>query len=254
MSVLLNRKLVLNSYISSGSYQEFLRNILTLQKKSSYVCVANVHMIIEAYQDKSFSGIVNNADMATPDGMPLAKAMNMLYGIKQDRVAGMDLMPDIMALCEKEQLSIFLYGSTDEVLEKILIKAKSEFPSLEIHVYSPAFRKLTQDETESVIKKINAVNPGFVFVALGCPKQEKWMAEHKGKINSCMIGFGGAFEVYAGIKNRAPKWMQDNSLEWLYRLKQDPKRLWKRYFITNILFIFLLIRQLIVFRLFKNQF
>jgi len=244
---------IIKSKISIGNYNNIKNNILLLEMKnqSSYVCVANVHMVIEAYLNNDFCEIVNSADIATPDGMPLAKAIKWLYGIDQDRIAGMDLMPDLMKECESKNLSIYLYGSTNDVLEKIILKAKQEFPNLKMDFYSPPFKELTIDEKNAILEEINQKKPNFVFVALGCPKQEKWMAEHKGKINSCMIGLGGAFEVYAEVKDRAPKWMQDNSLEWLYRLVQDPKRLWKRYFKTNSIFIWLLFKQFLTIKLSK---
>lgn len=246
---------IIRTMISTGKYEEFINEILELPKTkpSSYVCVSNVHMTIEAYQSDLFSDIVNNANIATPDGMPLAKAMKFLYGIDQDRVAGMDLMPDLMKISEEKRLSIFLYGSTDDTLAQIVSKSKVEFPNLVLNVYSPPFRTMTDSEKENIVTMINQKNPDFVFVALGCPKQEKWMAEHKNKINSCMIGLGGALEVYAGIKDRAPEWMQDYSLEWLYRLLQDPKRLWKRYLITNTLFVFLLFIQIVKVRVFRHN-
>jgi N-acetylglucosaminyldiphosphoundecaprenol N-acetyl-beta-D-mannosaminyltransferase len=250
----LHKKKVLKSFISIGTYKEFIFNILTLseEKKSSYVCVSNVHMTIEAYDNKDFLNIVNRADITTPDGMPLAKAIKYLYNIDQDRVAGMDLMPSIMKECQKLNKSIFLYGSTQEILEAIVLKAKDDFPSLKIDYYSPPFRALSEEEKREVIDKINAKNYDFVFVALGCPKQEKWMAEHKDKINSCMIGLGGALEVYANMKKRAPQWMQNYSLEWLYRLLQDPKRLWKRYLYTNNKFLLLLLVQFMQIKLVKK--
>lgn len=252
------KQTIINSKINSGTYNDFLTSLesLAIAYASSYVCVANVHMLIEGYRDPVFQEIINNADLATPDGMPLAKAMKWLYGIQQDRVAGMDLMSDLIEISAQKKLSIYLYGSTDEVLLKVIQKASDDFHNINIcGAYSPPFRKLTNQEKETIIEQINNTNPNFVFVALGCPKQEKWMAEHRGKINSCMIGLGGAFEVYAEVKNRAPLWMQKASLEWLYRLIQDPKRLWKRYFYTNSLFIVLLLKQLFqvkfLYRLFK---
>jgi len=239
---------IINSFISIGEYNEFISSILQLsnKKKSSYICVSNVHMTIEVYKDEKFEKIVNHSNITTPDGMPLAKAIKLLYSVNQERVAGMDLMPDLMKKSEEVGKSIFLYGSTDEVLNIIKRKAQKEFPALKLETYSPPFRELNDIEKNEIIHKINDFNPDFVFVALGCPKQEKWMAEHKGKINSCMIGLGGALEVYAGVKNRSPKWMQNNSLEWLYRLIQDPKRLWKRYLYTNSLFIILLLKQFLL--------
>ena len=248
------KKKILKSCISISNYHETIEQITLLTKQSSsYVCVCNVHMLIEAHQNENFKKIVNNADIAVSDGMPIVKAIKLFYGIDQDRVAGMDLMPDLMRISEEQKLSIFLYGSNDAVLEKIVTKANEEFPTLKLNKFSPPYRELTVAEKEETIERINELNPDFVFVALGCPKQEKWMAENKGKINSCMIGLGGAFEVYAGVKDRAPKWMQDNALEWLYRLIQDPKRLWKRYLVTNTLFIGLFIKQLIQIRVFKKN-
>lgn len=250
-----SKKKIIKSLISEGKYQEFISKILNLatEKKSSYVCIANVHMTIEAYQDVNFCNVVNEAVIVTPDGMPLAKAMKLLYDIDQDRVAGMDLMPDLMKVSEQKELSIYLYGSTEDILDKIINKAKEEFPDLTLYAYSPPFRPLTDEEKNNVVDEINNKNPDFVFVALGCPKQEKWMAEHKDKIHSCMIGLGGALEVYAGVKNRAPKWVQDYSLEWMYRLAQDPRRLWKRYLVTNTWFVFLLLIQIVKVRVFRHD-
>lgn len=247
----MRKRKIIRTLVSTGTYKAFIDNILELSKKSSssYVCVSNVHMSIEAYQSAAFCNVVNSADMATPDGMPLAKAMKLLYGVDQNRVAGMDLMPDLMKVSEEQGLSVYLYGSTDEVLEKIKAKAAQEFPKLKLYAYSPPFKVLNAEEKSDIVKEINSKNPDFVFVALGCPKQEKWMAEHKGKISSCMVGLGGAFEVYADVKNRAPQWMQDYSLEWVYRFAQDPKRLWKRYAVTNTLFIVLLLLQIINVRI-----
>jgi len=236
---------IIKSMISIGSYSNFVEKIMDLSelKESSYVCVSNVHMTIEANDDSSFLDVVNNADITTPDGMPIAKAIKYIYGNTQERVAGMDLMPSLMKSCEDKEKSIFFYGSTGDILEKILIKAKKDFPKLTLDVYSPPFRTLSEDEKQNVIETINDKAYDFVFVALGCPKQEKWMAEHKNLVKSCMVGLGGAFEVYADVKARAPQWVQDYSLEWMYRLVQDPKRLWKRYMYTNNKFIILFIKQ-----------
>ena len=244
---MLPKKRVISIDVSVGSYQDFINEIVKLAKlkKSSYICVANVHMTIEAYDDKNFQEVVNNAIITTPDGMPLVKALKTFYNIKQDRVAGMDLFPDLLKEAEKNNLRVFLYGSTDNVLNMIEKKAKELFPKINIvGSYSPPFRELTEEEKRKIIVKINEVEPHIVFVSLGCPKQEKWMAEMYGKINSLMIGVGGAFPTFAGLQKRAPKWMQDLSLEWLYRLWQEPRRLFKRYTYTNIKFSFLYMKEL----------
>lgn len=251
-----SKKKIIGSSINIGSYGYFIDSLVELSKTkvSSYVCVANAHMLIEGFRSETFQDTINHANLATPDGMPLVKAIQLLYGINQERVAGMDLMPDLMKACEKQKLSIYLYGSIDKVLNEILKKSQIEFPDLNISgSYSPPFREQSEHEKIEIIRHINDTKSDFVFVALGCPKQEKWMAEHKDKIHSCMIGLGGAFEVYADVKGRAPKWMQDNSLEWLYRLMQDPKRLWKRYLVTNTLFIMLFLKQFVKIRIFKKN-
>jgi N-acetylglucosaminyldiphosphoundecaprenol N-acetyl-beta-D-mannosaminyltransferase len=136
--------------------------------------------------------------------------------------------------------SIYFYGTTDDVLNKISERASKEFPNLKIAgLYSPPFRTLTKDEKRGIVNQINQAKPDLVFVALGCPKQEKWMAEHKDKIQSCMLGLGQAFHTYAGTAKRSPAWMQRMSLEWAYRLYLEPGRLWKRYFYTNSYFLIL---------------
>lgn len=249
----MQKKKLLNTRLSVGHYSDFIQEMILLaqQKKSSYVCVSNVHMLIEAHYDNNFSRIINNADIATPDGMPLAKCMDVIYGTKQDRVAGMDIMPSLMKEAASNSMSVYLYGSTEKILDLIVAKSQIEFPGLKIAgSYAPPFRILTQEEKQEIIEKINATNPDFVFVALGCPKQEKWMAEHKNRVNSCMLGLGGAFSVFAGVQKRAPKWMQNTGLEWVYRFYQEPKRLWKRYLVTNTLFSLLMI-QFIVKRLIR---
>jgi N-acetylglucosaminyldiphosphoundecaprenol N-acetyl-beta-D-mannosaminyltransferase len=247
-------KQIISLTISISSYSSIRDKIisLVLKRRSSYICVANVHMTIEAYWDKEFATSVNNADLVTPDGMPIAMALRLLYGLKQERVAGMDLLPDLLKEAEERNLSVFFYGGTQEMLDKTNRFIQEHYPSLEKHNYlSPPFRPLSNEEEESVIKQINDTGANIVFVALGCPKQEKWMASMKGRINSCMIGIGGALPVMIGDQKRAPYWMQKASLEWFYRLIQEPRRLFKRYLVTNTLFIFLIIKQLYSNRLKK---
>jgi N-acetylglucosaminyldiphosphoundecaprenol N-acetyl-beta-D-mannosaminyltransferase len=158
----------------------------------------------------------------------------------------MDLLPDLLKEAEKENKSIYLYGSTKKILRRIVRRASKEYPRLNIcGVHSPPFRTLWPEETARIINMINKADPDFLFVSLGCPKQEKWMAEHKGKINACMLGLGQAFNVYAGVEKRLPKWMHNLSLEWTYRLYLEPKRLWKRYLYTNSLFVWLVFKQLV---------
>jgi N-acetylglucosaminyldiphosphoundecaprenol N-acetyl-beta-D-mannosaminyltransferase len=237
------KKVVLfKSYISTASYNTYIESILSYaaQRVSSYVCFANAHMLTEANSNPEFNRIVNDADIVTPDGKPISVLIRLRYGIKQERACGMDMFPEILKQAENKELSVFFYGSTDEVLNKIKEKAKKEFPFLKIAgAYSPPFRQLTSEEDEEVINMINNSEANLVFVSLGCPKQEIWMNQHKGKINSCMLGLGQAFLTYSGYEKRLPKWARNLSLEWAYRFYLEPKRLWKRYFFGNSMFLYL---------------
>lgn len=232
--------------LSLGSFQDFVKNIIALgkQKQSSYVCVANVHMCIETYKNDSFANIVNGADLVTPDGKPLVFGLKWLYGIEQDKVSGPDLMPSLLAEAEKQQLRVFFYGATQTVLNQLTEYCQQKYPDLKIAgAISPPFRALNKAEEIANINAINRSKANLVFVALGCPKQEIWMSRMKGEIQAVMLGVGGAFPMLVGVEKRAPKWMQENGLEWFFRLAQDPKRLFKRYLVTNSWFIYLLMKE-----------
>lgn len=243
---MLKRKFLISIDISTGSYADFVSEIVGLAQKkiSSYVCVANVHMLIEAYYDKTFAAVVNGADIVTPDGMPLTKGINSLYKTYQDRVAGMDLLPDLLTAASVDNIPVYFYGGTQPMLDMASTYIAENYRNLKVAgMFSPPFRPLKQNEEDDVINAINSSNAGMVFVVLGCPKQERWMASMKGKINACMLGVGGALPVMAGMQKRAPVWMQENNLEWLYRLSQEPKRLFKRYFITNSVYMALSLKE-----------
>ena len=242
------KKNILGLYISVASYKQAIEQVvgLAIKKMPAYVCFANVHMLVEARQDKAFSQVVNGATFTFADGKPLAFAMQKLYGIKQERVAGMDFMPSILEKCQEQQLAVFFYGSTDLILAEINTTIQQRFPDLQVAgMISPPFRPLTEAEQQADIQQINASGAHMVLVSLGCPKQENWMFTHSKKINAVLLGVGGAFPVFAGLQSRAPEWWQKMSLEWLYRLFQEPKRLGGRYFKTNTIFIALLLQALL---------
>lgn len=252
----MERQPLMHFDISMGSYASFVHHITTLaeQKKSAVVCVANVHMFIEAYQDKELENIINHADIVTPDGKPLTWGLRLLKDIKQDRVAGMNLLPDLLQQLMVQQMSVYFYGSTPKLLQATENYLINTYPGLRIAgMYSPPFRKLTPEEESRVITDINSSGANLVFVILGCPKQEKWMASMKGKIHAVMVGIGGALPVMIGLQKRAPAWMQNAGLEWLFRLMQEPGRLFKRYAITNSLFMYLLFKEYIAIRVFKKR-
>lgn len=239
---------VLNSLVSVGSYRDFINQIFFLvdNRIPSYVCFANVHMVMEGYHDRAFQKVINKANIIAPDGKPISLFSRLFNGLKQERVCGMDLFPDILKEAEALGKSVYFYGTTPELLTAIEQKVKKEFPKLNVcGSYSPPFRELTTDENKQVIANITMASPHLVFVSLGCPKQEKWMAENKHKIGACLLGVGQAFKVFAGVEKRLPTWMRNLSLEWIYRLYLEPERLWKRYLVTNTFFLFLVLNHTI---------
>lgn len=244
----MKKKLVFNSSISVGRYQDFINEIFSLVKYKvpSYVCFANVHMVVEGHKDSAFQKIMNNATIVAPDGKPISLFLKYFEKLEQDRVCGMDLLPDLLRQAEASGKSVYFYGTTEDLLSTIAEKARKEFPALKISgYYSPPFRNLSETENADIIEKIKSTSPDLVFVSLGCPKQEKWMAVNKDKIGACLLGVGQAFKVYAGVEKRLPKWMRDLSMEWLYRLYLEPERLWKRYLFTNSYFLLLTFNLLI---------
>lgn len=247
----MERKSIIDLGITTGNYSSFVTHIVSLanQKQSANVCVANVHMFVEAYKDRTFKEILNDATVVTPDGKPLTWVLRYIYGIRQDRVAGMDLLPDLLQQMMLKRIPGFFYGGTPALLEKTEHYLHYAFPDLPIAgMYSPPFRPATAEEEEQLIQKINNSGAAVVFVILGCPKQERWMAAMKGRINAVMIGVGGALPVMVGMQKRAPSWLQNCGLEWLYRLMQEPRRLFKRYVVTNSLFIYLFFKKIVVKR------
>jgi N-acetylglucosaminyldiphosphoundecaprenol N-acetyl-beta-D-mannosaminyltransferase len=234
-------------------YKQCLETIISVSKARTpaFVCFANVHMTIEGYWSIEFSKRLQNAFLVLSDGMPLVKAIQFLYSERQDRIAGMDVMPDLLKMAEINNLGVFFFGSTDSELKLISKKISTEFPRLKISgVLSPPFMKDLSDS--NYCKIINDSGANIVFVALGCPKQENWMALNSPLINSVLLGVGGAFPVYAGLVRRAPLWMQKYSLEWAFRLIQEPKRMWKRYLSTNSIFVYLILKDFIK-GIFKHQ-
>ena len=212
--------------------------------KGNYICVSNVHTTVMSYEDESYKAIQNSGFMALPDGKPLS-IVSKKRGFKEaERVTGPDLMEEIFKISEERGYSHYFYGSTQETLDILRVKLKEKYPNIGIAgMYSPPFRKLTKEEDIEIVNNINNLDPDFIWVGLGAPKQEIWMCEHKDKVNGLMLGVGAGFDYHAGNISRAPKWMQTMSLEWLYRLLQDPKRLYKRYIDTNSKFIYLTIKN-----------
>ncbi len=241
-------KRVLDFPITALRFDEQIQTILKWAeaKESKTVCVANVHMLMEAYWNPDFATVLKNADIVTPDGMPLVWMMKLLGARSQDRVAGMDILLELCNHAQKNNLSVFFVGSQIEILSRMRKRFETEFPQLKIAAMEPLpFRPLTADEDSALIEKINSSGASLVLVSLGCPKQEKWMAQHQDKIQAVMLGLGGVFPVYAGIHKRAPQMVRNLGLEWLYRIVQEPRRLWRRYVQTIPPFVWLAVKQLL---------
>ncbi len=242
------RRRVVSLDLTVMPYAEFRDDILAAAARgeSKTVCFANVHMVIEASQNPTLALDVNGADWVAADGMPLVWSLKQLYGIQQDRLAGMDLMPSLLEGAEAQRLPVYFYGSTSDELAQAVAVCAERYPRLTIvGTYSPPFRPLDADEEKAAVTQISASGAKLVFVALGCPKQEHWMARMRGQIPAVMLGIGGALPVLTGSVQRAPAWVRNAGLEWGYRLAQEPRRLFKRYFTTNSLFIWALMKQLL---------
>ncbi len=239
---------VLNASIDVVSWSEVLQTIhgWASRRESRYICICNVHSVVTATQDSGFERVINEADLATPDGAPIAWMLRRMGFLHQQRINGPDLM---LKYCEQAALrgeSVFLYGGTPETMQLLQSALSQRFPALKIAgAISPPFRPLTPAEDAEVVAAINASNAGTVWVSLGCPKQEKWMAAHRHRIHAVMIGVGAAFDYHAGTIRRAPAWMQNYGFEWLHRMASEPARLSRRYLQTNTIFLYKALLQLV---------
>lgn len=216
---------------------EYLRENL-VDIKGDYICVSNVHTTVTAYENPDYLKVQNGGLMAIPDGGPLSTVGQKRGYKNMARTTGPSLMGEIFKISAEKGYRHYFYGSKEETLEILKQKLEEKYSGIQIAgMYSPPFRPLTEDEDKEVVERINETKPDYVWIGLGAPKQEKWMAEHQGKIDGLMLGVGAGFDYYAENIKRAPMWMQKSNLEWVYRLMQDSKRLFKRYLHTNTKFI-----------------
>jgi N-acetylglucosaminyldiphosphoundecaprenol N-acetyl-beta-D-mannosaminyltransferase len=239
---------VLDLQVDLCEYEHAIGRISELSRAGAggYVCVANVHVAIEAENDPAFARLVNEADLVLPDGTPLVWMQRLQGNKNASQVRGPSLMPMLMLYAEQTGLKVGFLGGREEVLDRILARADNEFPKLDIaYSHSPPFRELTAAENASMAREINDAGVQILFVGLGCPKQERWMAANKSSITAVMIGVGAAFDLYAGQLREAPKIVSRLGLEWMFRLVQEPRRLFSRYLFVNPRFVYLATRQLI---------
>jgi N-acetylglucosaminyldiphosphoundecaprenol N-acetyl-beta-D-mannosaminyltransferase len=227
---------ILGMRVDATSYEDATRQIITWARSSEsrYVCVATVNNVMQAHDDADFMHVMDQADLVTPDGMPLVWGLRWLGVEGATRVYGPDLTPSVLDAAEREGLAVGFYGGTPTVLEALVAMAGRRWPNLRItYTYSPPYRDLTAEEDVQIKQAIDASGVKILFVGLGCPRQETWMAIHRDHLQAVMVGVGAAFDFLAGTKGQAPRILQRAGLEWLYRLATEPKRLWKRYLLQN---------------------
>ena len=233
--------------ITALSWEQAVSTIMqwTQEAQSHVVCACNVHSVISAKADPELKLALSTADMRTPDGAPLAWLMRKIGWPDQQRINGPDLMWKLLSAAERLMVPVFLLGSTELILHQLEKKLLIAFPRLPlVGLVSPPFRPMTTKEDDELIAQISASGARLLFVGLGCPKQEKWMATHRQRLSMVIVGVGAAFDYHAGTLARAPIRWQRAGLEWLYRLAMEPKRLGRRYLVTNTLFLLALPGQL----------
>ncbi|MCA9836451.1 MAG: WecB/TagA/CpsF family glycosyltransferase [Trueperaceae bacterium] len=254
-SAALQSRKILGMRVDASSYADLAQRVIGWAKEASsrYVCVANVHMVMESFDDPEFRAVVNGADLVTPDGKPLVWGLKALGISDASQVRGADLVLATVKAAQEAEIPLALYGGTPESLTDFTRFLEHSFPGINVVCQiSPPFRPISQEEDEKYISELVASGARIVFVGIGCPKQENWMANHKEKLPMVMLGVGAAFDFHSGRIKQAPRWMQRAGLEWLFRLSQDPQRLWKRYAKHNPRFIWFFLLQLLGIKLEKR--
>jgi N-acetylglucosaminyldiphosphoundecaprenol N-acetyl-beta-D-mannosaminyltransferase len=239
---------ILGMRVDATSYAHAAQEIMrwARQGESRYVCVATVNNVIEARDDPDYDTAIEAADLVTPDGMPLVWGLRLLGVAGATRVYGPDLTPVVCRLATEQGVPVGFYGGAEDVLETLTARLEQRFPGLRIaYCSSPPFRPLTPAEEQRTVEDLHRSGARILFVGLGAPKQERWMAAHKHQVNAVMLGVGAAFDFLAGRKRQAPRLVQRLGLEWLYRLLHEPRRLWRRYLYRNPRFVVLFAAQLL---------
>ena len=233
--------------VSATTYEQAVETIMQRAKarQSAVTSFFAVHAVMTHARDRSFLRHVNRFDMVAPDGQPVRWALNWLHGCRlPENVRGSEIMWRLCHQAALDGVSIYLYGGSPQTIEALQTRLEQAFPNLDIAgAESPPFRTLTPEEDEAVVERINNSGAGLVFIGLGCPKQDHFASEHSDRIDAVQVCVGAAFDFHAGNKKTAPTWMQKNGLEWVFRLYQEPGRLWRRYLVTNTLFVQQLLRQ-----------
>ncbi len=237
---------ILGVKIAASSYRETAEKSVAWAKQgeSRAVFFANVHVLMEGFDDAAFRAELNAADMVNPDGMPLVWALRAMGESDATRVYGPDATEVLLRAAEESDVPVGFYGGSAATLAILTAEVRRRYPILQIaFTMSPPFRALDATEDEEITKRISDSGARMLFVGLGCPKQERWIMEHRGRIPAVMLGVGAAFDFLAGSKPQAPRWMMRNGLEWAFRLASEPRRLAGRYLKHNPRFVALLLHQ-----------
>jgi len=232
--------------VSCSNYDQVVEKCVGWAKKDESHCLtfSAVHMVMEAHDKADYRAKLNTLDMVNPDGMPVVWALRMLGYKGATRVYGPDATVCLLKAAVREGIPVGFYGGSQATLARLVEQVKKEYPGIRIvYAFSPPFRKLSPDEDAAIVNEINASGARFIFVGLGCPKQEEWMIEHRNRIPAVFLAVGAAFDFLAGTKPQAPRWMMRSGLEWVFRLACEPRRLAGRYFKHNPRFIALVLRQ-----------
>ena len=243
---------ILNLRVDLTNYASTIERVTELARsgRGGYISVANVHVAIEAQDDPDFSKLVNDADLVLPDGTPLVWMQRWQGNDGAEQVRGPSLMPLLMKRAEETRLNVGFLGGTEETLKRLIDRGRREFPHLKIaFTNSPPFRELTDLENAKIVEAIHGAGVQILFVGLGCPKQERWMAANHEQVEAVMLGVGAAFDLYAGNLREAPGLISRLGLEWVFRLAQEPRRLFSRYLLVNPRFVLLAGKQLLINRM-----
>ena len=241
-------RLILGMRVDATSYDAAQELVLdwASREESRYVCEAPIHMVMESYDSSEYQNCINHADLVTPGGMPIVWFMRLLGVRRQPRVYGPELMLHLCAAAARNRVPVGLFGSTDEVVRDLAANLQKQYPGLPIvYIHAPPFRAFTDDEDAEICREIASSGCRILFVGMGCPRQERWMARHRGRVAAVMVGVGAAFDFISGHKPQAPRWLRQAGGEWLFRFITEPRRLWYRYAYHNPRFVALAVRQLL---------
>ena len=248
MGLMTERRNILDLPISSSNYGDLVRDSLQWARRgeSKALCFVTVHGVMEAYDNPRFHQLYASADQLNPDGMPLVWGLRLLGLPAAERVYGPESTVRLLTAAEEQSIAVGFYGSTPDTLDKLLTEVRRRWPTLRVvFSESPPFRQLTAEEDQATVQRISNAGVQFLFVGLGCPRQEEWVVLHRQRVFAVMLAVGAAFDFLAGTKPQAPPWMMNAGLEWVFRLISEPRRLFKRYFKHNPRFVYFFGRQLI---------